>query len=94
MHPLIAQQQSVCAIAVTYHPDSDFPVRMRRIIGQVGALVIVDNGSAAGTLAMLQGLAASPSTTLVSNAENLGVACALNIGIRRAGKVALYAGPV
>jgi rhamnosyltransferase len=74
----------VCAIAVTYHPDGDFPARVSRILPQVGALVIVDNGSAAAEVAMLRGLAANSMINLVSNADNLGVASALNIGIERA----------
>ena len=84
MHAPLAQRQSICAIAVTYHPDREFPDRIRLIEGQVGGLVIVDNGSSPAALAMLQSLAASPSTTLVSNAANLGVATALNIGLRHA----------
>lgn len=78
------RSQDVCAIAVTYHPDSDFSTRIRRILPQVRALVIVDNGSGEAELQMLRELAANPSITLVSNAENLGVARALNIGVQRA----------
>jgi rhamnosyltransferase len=76
--------KDVCAIAVTYHPDSDFPARISRILRQVGALVIVDNGSGAAEITMLRDLAANPLITLVLNSENLGVASALNIGIQRA----------
>ena len=95
----------VCAIVVTYHPDGGFPERVARIVPQVGALVIVDNGSAAAEVRMLRELTAhaaespagisaenptgnrsgGPAITLVLNAENLGVARALNIGIERAG---------
>src|ERR1700731_1621571 len=35
----------VCAIVVTYHPDAELPERLSRILFQVRALVIVDNGS-------------------------------------------------
>ncbi len=37
--------KEVCAIVVTYHPSSEFPARLSRVLRQVGALVIVDNGS-------------------------------------------------
>jgi rhamnosyltransferase len=74
----------VCAIVVTYHPDGGFPERVARIVPQVGALVIVDNGSDAAEVRMLRELTV-PALTLLLNAENLGVARALNIGIERAG---------
>lgn len=76
--------RAVCAIAVTYHPDRGFAERIERILPQVGALVIVDNGSAAAELEALRELAARPRITLIENPRNLGVARALNIGIERA----------
>ena len=79
-----AKATDVCAIVVTYHPDSEFPDRLARILPQVGALVIVDNGSNEAELKMLREISAHPSITLVPNAENLGVARALNIGMQRA----------
>jgi len=76
--------QDVCAVAVTYHPDAKFPMRVERILGEVAALVIVDNGSDDAELRMLRDLAANSLITLISNGENLGIARALNIGIGRA----------
>jgi rhamnosyltransferase len=75
---------NVCAILVTYHPDAEFPERLRGIGGQVAAVVIVDNGSGDAELRMLQEIAADPAITLISNSANLGIARALNIGIQRA----------
>jgi rhamnosyltransferase len=72
----------VCAIAVTYHPDSTLPERTDRILSQVGGLVIVDNGSSETEIQMLRGLASNPSVTLVLNGVNLGIARALNIGMQ------------
>jgi rhamnosyltransferase len=57
-------------------------MRLRSIAGQVAALVIVDNGSGDAELRMLREIAADPAITLVSNADNLGIARALNIGIQ------------
>ena len=48
----------VCAILVTHHPDDGFPDRIARIAPQVGALVIVDNGSNAAAVRMLRELTA------------------------------------
>jgi len=76
--------KDVCALLVTYHPDGEFPVRLRGISRQVGAIVIVDNGSAEAEVAMLRECAVDPAIALVLNSENLGVARALNIGIQQA----------
>jgi rhamnosyltransferase len=80
-----ADARSVCAVLVTYHPDTDFPARLARIVSQVGATVVVDNGSSASELDMLRrATGCSAATVLVENSENLGIARALNIGVRRA----------
>jgi rhamnosyltransferase len=80
----LSNGKDVCAIAVTFHPDPEFPARLGRILGQVGALVIVDNGSGGAAVGMLRELAMNPLITLVLNLDNLGIASALNIGIERA----------
>ena len=80
----VPNPKDVCAIAVTYHPDSDFVAQISSVLPQVGALVIVDNGSAAAEVEMLRQLAANSMITLVLNADNLGIARALNMGVERA----------
>jgi rhamnosyltransferase len=80
----LTNRRDVCAIAVTYHPDTEFPARIRRLLPQVNALVIVDNGSGESAIKMLRELAANPVITLVLNSDNLGIARALNIGVQRA----------
>jgi rhamnosyltransferase len=75
---------AVCAVLVTYHPDPELPARLSRTAPQVGAIVIVDNGSADTELRMLRELAADPRIHLILNLENLGVAQALNLGVQRA----------
>ena len=87
LHPTSAApptRADVCAVLVTYHPDGDFPARLRRVVPQVGGTVIVDNGSAAAALAMLNEVSASGPATLIANGENLGIARALNNGVRHA----------
>lgn len=81
---LLSAGKEVCAVAVTFHPDSGFPARCGDVLRQVSRLVIVDNGSSEGETSMLQELAANPAVVLVRNFDNLGVAQALNSGIRRA----------
>jgi len=78
-----AARGQVCAVVVTYHPDHDFPARLGRVVPQVAATFIVDNGSSDAEMKMLRGVAAG-GATLICNLENLGVAAALNIGARRA----------
>jgi rhamnosyltransferase len=76
--------KSICAVLVSFHPDPDLPSRVNGVLAQVGALVIVDNGSGEATLRMLRELSVNSRVALELNRENLGVACALNIGMRRA----------
>jgi rhamnosyltransferase len=80
----LADSKDVCAVLVTYHPDAELPTRLSTISRQVGAVVIVDNGSADGALVMLHEIALDPAIVLVPNSANFGLARALNIGIARA----------
>ncbi len=74
----------ICAVVVTHHPDAELPARVTRLLAQLGAVVIVDNGSRNAALDVLRELSARPRITVVFNPDNLGVARALNIGIERA----------
>jgi len=76
-----AAHPSVCAVVVTYHPDTGILGRLNRIISQVGATLVVDNGSFDHELQMLD---THDSITVIRNGDNLGVARALNIGVQRA----------
>jgi rhamnosyltransferase len=49
---------------------------------QVQALVVVDNGSSEQTLAPLRTWRADLAFELIENGENLGIATALNVGVR------------
>jgi rhamnosyltransferase len=78
---------SVCAVVVAYHPDADFAARLRDLLPQVAALVVVDN-----TPPVARGrpiaLPAAPTvrTCLIENADNLGVGAALNQGLAQAAR--------
>lgn len=74
----------VCAICVTYHPDSNLPERLQRVLRQVSHLVIVDNGSSPTALSMLNDIAKDDHVTVVLCKENLGIARGLNIGVEHA----------
>lgn len=76
----------ICAVIVTYHPDPGFPERLFTLVRQVGAVVVVDNGSAEEEVRILHNAASHPAVSVILNNENLGIASALNIGIRHAVK--------
>ncbi|SNR94820.1 rhamnosyltransferase [Methylobacillus rhizosphaerae] len=79
IHPTSAKSP-VCAVIITYHPDANFISRLNTIIAQVSHVVIVDNGSLPEEIHHLD---AQEHTTLIRNNENLGIATALNIGVRK-----------
>ena len=77
----------VCAVLVTFHPDEALPARIERVLLEVAALVVVDNGSDEAALGMWRRVSADPRIALVLNFANLGIARALNLGIARAGSM-------
>lgn len=81
-HPTSGKR--ICAVLVSFHPDDGLPGRVQGILAQVGGLVIVDNGSGPASLRMLRALGTEPRIALELNGANLGVASALNSGVRRA----------
>src|SRR5215475_15712137 len=76
--------QAVCAVMVTYHPSAAMVENLRDLAAQVQGLVIVDNGSNAGELHALRAVSQDLALHLIENGTNLGVAEALNRGVRRA----------
>jgi rhamnosyltransferase len=74
----------VAAIVVTFHPDPDILANLSALRPQVQHLIVVDNASTPEELATLRSAASSLQFELLENAANLGVATALNLGIRHA----------
>ncbi|HEY7899739.1 MAG TPA: glycosyltransferase family 2 protein [Caulobacteraceae bacterium] len=68
--------ESVTAAVVTFNPDAGLEERLRRLVDQAAAVVVVDNGSreAAGIAALTERL----GIALIANRANLGIARALN----------------
>jgi rhamnosyltransferase len=75
---------NVTAVVVTFHPDSEVFSNLSKVHQQVQSVVVVDNGSHLESLAPLRVACSSFGFHLVENGENLGIATALNIGIRKA----------
>lgn len=75
----------VCAVVVTHFPDAGFPERLEKIALQASRVIVVDNGTTGKPALNLEmALAATDDATCIRNRENLGVAAALNQGIRKA----------
>lgn len=74
--------EHICAVVVTYYPDKGFVGRFAVIAEQVGCIVIVDNGSDPLAVDMLNHFSLRSNVQLILNQDNLGVATALNQGVR------------
>ncbi|MFA6178529.1 MAG: glycosyltransferase family 2 protein [Candidatus Methylopumilus sp.] len=78
------ESHDICAVIVTYHPDTQFQQRLAAITRQVGKVIIVDNGSSQRAITMLQEICQNSAVELILNEANFGIAKALNIGISHA----------
>jgi rhamnosyltransferase len=72
----------VCAVIVTFHPQATVLDNLGLVRPQVEGLVIVDNGSSATSLAPFHAAAGALNFALIENGANLGIATALNAGVR------------
>ncbi|MDO8737729.1 glycosyltransferase family 2 protein [Candidatus Deferrimicrobium sp.] len=75
----------VCGIVVTYDCGPGVGPTIRSILQQVDRVIVVDNGSKEETRSFLEGMRAeNPETIeLILFPENVGIAGALNAGMRR-----------
>ncbi|WP_196001897.1 glycosyltransferase family 2 protein [Clostridium sp. 1001271B_151109_B4] len=76
----------VACIIVSYNPDKGITKCFNSLINQVDKMFIVDNGSNRDGIKILQELKNSNTNKvdLILNNDNLGIATALNIGIKKA----------
>ncbi|MBK1810281.1 glycosyltransferase [Clostridium sp. YIM B02505] len=74
----------VCCVIVTYNIGEDFLKCFNSIVDQVDKVIIVDNGSDEETISVLKSLEGGEKTEVIYNSENLGIASALNSGVKRA----------
>ena len=75
-------ERALCAVVVTYNPDLEVGVNLRALRSQIGAIVVVDNGSAHDKLLTLRAVCGELEFSLLENGVNLGIATALNQGVR------------
>lgn len=79
-------KNSVCGVVVTYNPDSTIIGNVRSVAAQVAEVIVVDNGSSENSRQLLAEVEAVDNVTVMYNRENLGIATALNSGVRYAMK--------
>jgi rhamnosyltransferase len=77
-------RNGVCAVIVTYNIGEGIHRCVGSVRGQVDEIVIVDNGSGPETIAELHRLNSGKGLQVIFNPSNLGIAGALNQGVRRA----------
>ena len=82
----MATDERVSAIVVTFHPRAEDLENLAKIRTQVDLLIVVDNGSNDEELAQLRLASMEFGFKLIENGDNLGIAAALNLGIREAQK--------
>jgi rhamnosyltransferase len=75
-------ENKVCAVVVTFHPGATDIQNLGKLRSQVETLVVVDNGSTEDQLEALRIAGQSLDAVLLENSANLGIAAALNIGVR------------
>jgi rhamnosyltransferase len=75
---------SVAAVIVTFHPEPSFASKLATLLPQVGAIIVVDNGSCPTDLPAADDPVLAGQVEIIANAENRGIGAALNQGLRRA----------
>lgn len=74
---------TVVAVVATYRPDRALAGTVRSLLAQVSHVVVVDDGSPAGSDQVLSDVAGA-GATVVRQPENAGIAAALNAGLAAA----------
>jgi len=76
--------EKICAIIVTYNSGPEVRDCVASVAGQVQKIVITDNGSAGNTISILKKIEDdySPRVIIIQNSDNLGIAAALNRGVK------------
>jgi rhamnosyltransferase len=75
---------TICAIIVSYNPAPSLVDSIDALLQQVDSVVIVDNASDTACQKTLRQATSKPGVELIRHITNLGIAAALNTGIRYA----------
>ncbi len=74
----------ICAIIVTYNPGKEVVFNVKELYRQIKTIVIVDNGSISISKKYIEQIGDLYKCKIIYNGENLGIATALNIGVKYA----------
>ena len=75
-------EPNVCGVVVTFRPRLEDLENLVKLRPQVQGLVVVDNGSSGEKRTLLRSAAQQWDFTLIENEANLGIATALNMGVK------------
>ncbi|HEY0759332.1 MAG TPA: glycosyltransferase family 2 protein [Acidisarcina sp.] len=78
------EQIRIAAVMVTFNPELATVTNVALLLQQVEELIVVDNGSTPSSLTMLREARDHYAFTLIDNEANMGIAAALNLGVRLA----------
>ena len=76
--------KNCCVVLVSYNPSLQILENVKVLISQVHKILIVDNGSTPDSLSILAELDKESSVNIQYNQANLGIATALNQGVKYA----------
>jgi rhamnosyltransferase len=82
----MVKDERTSAIVVTFHPHTEHLENLAKIRAQVDLLIVVDNGSNEKALTQIRLASRELGFKLIENGDNLGIAAALNLGVREAQK--------
>lgn len=80
---LTSPREVIGAVIVTYNPPAEILRNIAALRSQVESIVVVDNGSTEADLEILRSARSKYDCELLENGRNLGVATALNLGVRK-----------
>lgn len=73
-----------CAIIVTFHPGTEIAENIAALRDQVDEIIMIDNEASEGSRVLLEELVRQHAVRVIYNQDNLGIAAALNTGIKLA----------
>ncbi len=71
-------KNNTCAAVITYFPDNEILLRLKRIQKQVPEIIIIDNASSENCLSILREFSRLQTVQLLENNKNEGIGKALN----------------
>lgn len=84
MHENLLKTDLICCLIITYNPDDRLLNLINTINRQGCHIIIVDNSSSNGGLAIINSIENQYDVNIIKNDNNLGIATALNQGVKEA----------